>query len=342
MKKQHQPKHFLIRAQLRKEILDGKHKTLSETQLIRRFGVSSATARRVLNDLAIEGMLHRQVGRGSIVCDFTKRRWHEFGALFFSIFDPEAIFIAEIVRGIEDSLRKKGDRLTMFSSYHNQNNNFGNNSLGYLIRNHLLDGVFVLSPFSVESISLLQREGIPCVSIGNVYPQLQVSSIVDDWGKALLTITHKLQAKGIKRVALITLKKLNDGIERGRDLIWKAWQKHVGQKQPDMIYEVKSEIDTGESAMYHFFRMPPSHRPEAIIVSNSKLSREAHKFLERNTRWHPAMIYMTDQCEKHANVLTPDYYGAGRQAVVVMKKLLENPDLKARTYFKPLKMKIDL
>ncbi|MGE5482693.1 MAG: GntR family transcriptional regulator, partial [Bacteroidota bacterium] len=65
------PRYEQVKAELHRLIREGRFspgdRMYSENELIKLYGISNTTARRVLNDMVREGLLIRQRGKGSFV-----------------------------------------------------------------------------------------------------------------------------------------------------------------------------------------------------------------------------------------------------------------------------------
>ncbi len=328
-KRKRVPAHLLIRTQLKKEIFDGMHVELSESLVIHRFKVSSATARRVLNDLALEGLISRQVGRGSIVRQPADRVVREYGVVFFDVFDPHDLFIAEIVQGIEEQARLKKHHLHLFTTRGKQLDGDGASSLSYLVKSRKINGLFVLSPLDADAIRFFLDERLPCVCIGNNYPGLRAPAVLFDSRQAMLNVCRRFSQEGARRIAAIVRCNPRPDVERTCDFIARAYYEYYAEcrMRPEIAWwqALPDESDAALSAMRAMSNLPPAQRPQALVVQGLNLSAGVAEFLERNRAWQPAHVHFTDCRERYPHLITAPYREEGRAAFDLMEDMLANP-----------------
>lgn len=327
------PAHLIIRTKLKAEILDGKHVELSESQLIQRFKVSSATARRVLNDLSHEGLVSRQVGRGSIVRQPADRAFREFGVVFFDVFDSTERFIAEIVHGIEERARPQKHHLHLFTTRGRQVDDDGLSSLSCLVTRRKINGVFVLSPLGAAAIRFFLAERLPCVCVGNHYPGLRAPAVIFDSRQAMLDACRRLSQNGRRRIAAIVRRNTQTGVERTCDFIARAYYEYYASQKlrPQLSWwqALADESAEGIGAMRALYNLPPEQRPEAVVVNGLNLSAGVADFLEQCRDWRPAPVYFADRLAANANLITAPYRKQGRVAFDLMEELLSGPRKRA-------------
>ncbi len=323
----------MIRAQLKEEIFDGKHVELSESLVIHRFKVSSATARRVLNDLALDGLISRQVGRGSIVRRPADRAVREYGVVFFDVFDPHDLFIAEIVQGIEAKARSQKHHLHLFTTRGRQLDGDGASSLSYLVKSRKINGVFVLSPLEANAIRFFQDEHLPCVCVGNHYPGLRAPAVLSDVRQAVLDVCRRLSQKGARRIAAIVRCNSRPDVERTCDFIARAYYEYYAgcKMRPEIAWWQALPDETGEamSALRAMRNLPKAQRPQALVVQGLNLSAGVAEFLARDREWQPEQVHFTDRRENHPNFITAPYRAQGASAFEMMEDLLLRPRKRA-------------
>ncbi|MGI6086361.1 MAG: GntR family transcriptional regulator [Kiritimatiellia bacterium] len=338
------PAHLSIRTTLKKEILDGKHAELSESRVIQRFKVSSATARRVLNDLALEGLVSRQVGRGSIVRQPHDRAFREYGAVFFDIFDLRDFFIAEIVRGIEERASSKEHQLHLFTTRGKQLDDTGASSISYLVKSRKIHGLFVLSPLDAGAIQFFMEERLPCVAVGNNYPGLQVPTVMADNRRAMLDVCHRLMREGLQRIAVVVRHNPQRDVERGCDFIARAYHEYYAEcklhPEPAWWQAVEDEREAAVSAMNAMSALPAAQRPQAVVVHGKNLSTGVNDFLTRSRDWQPVLVHFTDRQERALRTITAPYRKVGRMAFDLMEDMFANPT--RRTANAPVLLPMDI
>ena len=103
-------KHSRIFAELRKEILDGRHSAgrrfPSEAELVRRFGVSRITVTKVMEALVADGLVVRRRGSGTFVSPAARRRTGQIGLIVPSLAYGEIFPV--ISQGVVRAAAEKG------------------------------------------------------------------------------------------------------------------------------------------------------------------------------------------------------------------------------------------
>jgi len=108
------PLYAQVKRKLRQAILDGKltDRIPSERQLAKRYDIAQMTARKAIMDLVSEGVLYRQVGKGTFVCrpGTAAQRMYAIGfALYPGVADGAANpYFSMVLRGVEEVARQRG------------------------------------------------------------------------------------------------------------------------------------------------------------------------------------------------------------------------------------------
>lgn len=107
------PKYQQIENDLKNQILNGEFESgdrfYSESELIKRYGVSSITVVRAIKDLVVEGYLVREQGRGTFVSRARHHRPVEFSdiEMFSEISDTETVEIISFERANDPEIRQQ-------------------------------------------------------------------------------------------------------------------------------------------------------------------------------------------------------------------------------------------
>ncbi|MFD4860510.1 GntR family transcriptional regulator [Streptomyces atratus] len=113
------PKYQCIKDELRAELARDEYVAgapfITQNQLRERFGVSSTTAVRALNDLVAEGLLVRRRGLGTFVADPSDRTAEPASAhrsgVVACIISGQGPYQSEVLRGVESGCSERGLRL---------------------------------------------------------------------------------------------------------------------------------------------------------------------------------------------------------------------------------------
>ncbi|MGT2846918.1 GntR family transcriptional regulator [Streptococcus massiliensis] len=105
------PKYQQIEEDLKQQIISGKFengdKFYTEAELIKIYGVSSITVVRALNDLAADGYIIRQQGKGTFVSRSRKHKLVEFSDVEVFSMQNDQVIVLSIERGNEEFYLEK-------------------------------------------------------------------------------------------------------------------------------------------------------------------------------------------------------------------------------------------
>jgi len=325
------PAYQRIKNTLRTAILDGNQATLSESLIIRRFAVSSATAGRVLNELEDEGLVERKVGKGSVVNRPADKAIKEFGAVFFDIYTAQDLFVSDIVRAIEEKAKDVHFHLHLYTTRARRIANSPDSSLHHLIVQRRIDGLFLLSPLPVEDVRFLLDSRIPCVALANRYPGLPIPSVTSDFAPAVLVAGRRLLAMGHRRIGLVTGPAQTSDIERGRDFMMTAYRsllEHLHLPNDSALLQ-KTDLSEpgGRQAMAAWHQLPAGQRPQAVFVTGVKQSAGVSAYLKEHSDWQPLIVAMADRHGDFAVYLFSSSDALGRAAYDLMQAYLQSPSV---------------
>lgn len=198
-------KYSIVRDYIEKNIYNGMYqadeKIESESELMKRFGISRHTVRLAIGDLVTEGLLYRVQGAGTYCADRTKGTNTSHGKTVKKIavittYISSYIF-PYIIRGAESRLSEAGYQVSIFST----NNSFEKErEILKKVFEQKFDGVIIeptKSAYSNPNISYylkLKYIGIPFVMINEYYDVLEpVYVIVDDEQGGFIQVDHLLE-----------------------------------------------------------------------------------------------------------------------------------------------------
>lgn len=197
-----------IRDILRQEILNAMspgERIPPERDLARRFSATRSTIGRAIAALVSEGLLVRQVGRGTFVVrveEATTRVLNRTVGLMLSYLRGE--FPAGIVRSVVNQLRGHGYRAVL--SYSQDSTATEAGEIDRLTQDGL-DGVIILPvalPGNESLHASLTRLGFPMVFVDRTLPSVDADCVGTDnfWGA--YETTSRLIARGHRRIAHFT------------------------------------------------------------------------------------------------------------------------------------------
>jgi len=304
-------------------MLAGQITSISESKVIHRFGVSNATARRVLNEIQEEGLLRRIVGKGSVVVNQSERVIKEFGIVFFDIFNRKEPFVGKIGEGIEEMAREQGNHIHFYTTRQREIAKDRHTSLYYLVTRRKINGFFVLSPLPAADIEFFLKEGMSFVVLENDYPGLEVATVMPDFERALLTACERLVKMGQTRIGLVTGAKNKDGIlTSNRDFLLAAYRKSLAKYHlpydERLVVESGYTEEDGHRAIKKLSAEAPGCRPETVITSPFSAYRGVKEFLADKPDWQPLVIPFADHEIDEQCYFLISYKEMGREAFRVL------------------------
>jgi GntR family transcriptional regulator, arabinose operon transcriptional repressor len=206
-----QPIYQRIKAELRETVARGGYEAgvpfITQRALCERFGVSNATAVRVLNDLVAEGVLIRHRGRGTFVAErpagsgpAADRDPHR--SVSFIIYD-EGPHQSELFRGVSSVCLEAGFRVFVVNSKASPSTEeralrqalqFG--ASGVLLYPRQGEG-------SLPALADLRAAGIPVVLLDRHLPTFPTDAVLADNYAVGHQLTTALIARGHRRIATL-------------------------------------------------------------------------------------------------------------------------------------------
>jgi DNA-binding LacI/PurR family transcriptional regulator len=177
---------------------------ITQRQVCERFGVSTTTAVRALNDLVAEGVLVRRQGLGTFVAEQEQpaERPPSRGAIA-CVIHGQGHIMAGVISGVESVCADLGLQMILFDS---------KGSLAVqdrALRRALDSGVSGVALYAVEGttdtppLTELRRLGIPVVMIDRYLPNLATDAVVADHFAVGHELTNHLIGLGHQRMALL-------------------------------------------------------------------------------------------------------------------------------------------
>lgn len=202
-----QVKRSLLNAIARQEYEAGEP-FITQRELCERFGVSTTTAIKALNELVAEGVLVRQRGRGTFVVERRRQAPADPGpraAKTIALVVPwlEGPHITRVVHGAEAVCAQLGYRM------------FLSNSGGSIeretaaLRQAADDGVRGILLYPVDGgadpiiLGELRRAGMPLVMVDRYHPDVPTDAVIADNFAIGHALTSELISRGHRRIAMM-------------------------------------------------------------------------------------------------------------------------------------------
>jgi len=243
----------------------------SENLLVRQFGVSRHTARQAMMDLAKEGVVYRQQGKGTF-CSHPKMAGRGKIAVL-TTYLSDYIFPG-IIRGVEEVVTAAGYGLILA----NTNNHKAKEAqcVVSLIKDQIAGLIVEPTKSAEKNVNLayykeLERRSIPYIMVNAAYPDLDSAYVVMDDEGGGYVVTNYLLRLGHRRIAGIF--KMDDlqGIHRRRGFI-RALAEYGMVAEADLL----GGYGTGQwrAEPYQFARriLQGARRPSAIVCYNDQIA----------------------------------------------------------------------
>ena len=196
-----QVKRKLLEAIARREYRPARP-FITQREVCERFGVSTTTAVRALNELVAEGVLVRKQGRGTFVAETPPARPGGGGSIA-CVIHGQGPMMAGVISGVESVCANLGLQLVLFDS---------KGSLAVqdqALRRALDSGVRGVVLYAVQgtadstALAELRRAGIPIVLVDRYLPTLATDAVVADHFAVGHELTNHLIGLGHERMALL-------------------------------------------------------------------------------------------------------------------------------------------
>jgi GntR family transcriptional regulator of arabinose operon len=191
---------------VRNEYVAGKP-FISQREVCERFGVSTATAIRALNELVNQGILVRHRGRGTFVAEQPARTpapADRSGATIACIlFGLSSGHVSQMLSGVESGCKELGYRLLLSNSEASSEQEL---AALHRAREDNVSGV-VLFPVEGSTNALaieeLRQSGIPLVMVDRYLPEIATGAVTADNYSIGYRVTDKLIDRGHRRIAAL-------------------------------------------------------------------------------------------------------------------------------------------
>ncbi|TCJ16901.1 GntR family transcriptional regulator [Rubrobacter taiwanensis] len=246
---------------------------ITTREVCSRFGVSTTTAVRALDDLVREGVLVRKRGRGTFVTDkrqvresIPSRNTRTLGCIFSGL---QGRHMSEMLSGIESVCREAGYRVLLFDSAesaekeaHNLQRALDAEVSGLIVCP--VDGYSNSTHFN----KLLER-GLPLVMVDRYYPGLVTDVVVPDNFAIGYQLTDYLIGKGHRYIATLWGDTQCTSVQDRLSGYRRALQEHGLPIIPELAalisYEKLPERKRSE-LLQSWLEAP--HRPSAFLCVN--------------------------------------------------------------------------
>lgn len=211
------PLYHRIKSELREAIARGEHVPdvpfITQREVCARFGVSTTTAVRALNELVAEGVLVRRRGRGTFVADrrpgasgadaVTSPPARDHRTIACIVHDLNGAHNAGVVSGVESTCAELGYR--MFLSDSGGSPEREERALRQVMDSGAAGAVVypVQGHSHPEVYAELRERGIPVVFVDRYRPDIAVDAVLPDNFAVGYEITNRLIELGHRHIAVL-------------------------------------------------------------------------------------------------------------------------------------------
>ena len=201
------PRYQQVKRELREAIARREYEPdrpfITQREVCERFGVSTTTAVRALNDLVAEGVLVRRQGRGTFVAKQTPEPAPAGRGSIACVIHGQGHIMAGVISGVESVCDELGMQMMLFDS---------KGSLEVQDRaltRALVSGVSGVALYAVQDttesapLAELRRRGVPIVMIDRYLPGLATDAVLADHFAVGHDLTDHLVGLGHRRMALL-------------------------------------------------------------------------------------------------------------------------------------------
>lgn len=266
-------KYQRLRERLRLAVTNGEltGKLPGERELARRYAANAKTINKALNDLAMEGLVLRHVGRGTFVAGSgPNRRIPAMPSRTFAWIAPgvDAKDGQMLVSITSELLQARGHRLETMPA---QLDEFGELPEGVLNPRTLrqIDGVLIYAARpSRELLANLRRRHLPVVMINNCHTDIRLPTVLADQSHGAFAVTERCIQSGHSRIQLlIRPESLPAGLA--------AWSGHAAAMQYYGL-EPLARMEVGAGFDWSGL-VTTGCRPSALVCSSGQLALEARQ-----------------------------------------------------------------
>ena len=201
-------KYQRLRERLRMAVKNGEltGKLPGERELARRYSANAKTINKALNDLAMEGLILRHVGRGTFVAGsgpspkIPAMPSRKFAWIAPSVEQRDGKILLSITSNL---LQVRGHRVEVIEAHLNKTGELPDLALTPGILRQV-DGVLVFAARpSRELLANLRRRHLPVVLVNNHHPDIRLPTVLTDLSHGAFALTERCIQLGHRRIAVL-------------------------------------------------------------------------------------------------------------------------------------------
>lgn len=266
-------KYQRLRERLRVAVKTGEltGKLPGERELARRYAANAKTINKALNDLAMEGLILRHVGRGTFVAGsvpgikIPAMPSRSFAWIAPSVEQKDGKLLLSIA---SDLLQARGHRLEYLEGELDESGELPESILTPRALRHI-DGLIVFSARpSRELLANLRRRHLPAVLVNNYHSDIRLPVVLTDQSHAAFALTERCIQLGHRKISVLLRPESLPGANAAM-MGYEAAMRYYGL-QPLPRLQVDPIFDWS-------FLNTASTRPTALLCVSGELAAEARQ-----------------------------------------------------------------
>ncbi|MCX8083198.1 MAG: hypothetical protein N3D17_07430, partial [bacterium] len=184
----------------------------------------------------------------------------------------------------------------------------------------------ILSPLPSSDIRFFIEERIPVVSVYNVYPEAEVSSVTFNFKDTIKSLCERLWEEGKKKIAVVVGAKGGETTKRSREYVIEGYEEFFVRKRiSSKEWLIKDDVITqadGYKAVKEYCSLPEYKRPDALIFVSVMAGEGAMRFMKetKTDGWKPTVIPCVDRHISYPFYIYLPYEKLGSVAFELLKK----------------------
>lgn len=272
--------HRRVRATLAEGIASGRYAAgqmlPSEQTLCRQFNVSRITIRQALADLAHEGVLVKQPGRGTFITGNLRKTAPTGRDITLLLTNTAGSFMAQIIRGAERTARERGYNLSVAIAYDdaNQERSCIELALERRVAGMLVFPIDTREPANPNCFDYLriERAGIPLLFLDRYLAALPIGYVVGANREGMRALTGHLIEQGHRQIGYIHHGISASSVVERQAGYLDALQKHGLQPGPQITVDQPRgggmDVELGEAAVAAHLSSQ-GRPPRALVACNT-------------------------------------------------------------------------
>ncbi|GAG13888.1 unnamed protein product, partial [marine sediment metagenome] len=230
-----------------------------------QFGMSVGTVRRVLYELAQEGILHTSQGKGVFIADpvpVGKKRTKKSIGFVYSFSQTHGPYLSKLLEAVTSHCNSFGYELKVYG------NDSLNISLREAVSHRLAAGFLLASPPDMELVKLIQQNGIAFVCVNNQVTDKDPNCVTADGIESIRKAVAHLAELGHKKIGLLSGPE-TWAVPKIMGTLEQVLSEHGLRCYPKLVRHGEWEQEAGYRLMKEILAADP--KPTAVIATDDQI-----------------------------------------------------------------------